>query len=182
MRVPFIAAWAKRNEKAGEQKRLGIPAGKVQEQVASVEDLFPTILELIGAEKPEGHPVDGKSLGVLLTGKKDEGRKEQFLMHYPHGPHRSNYFTVWRDGNWKLIYHTLPEQKTTGGRVQFGGGNYELYNLANDPFEQRDLATVKSRLIREMTSEMLAQLEKRGAHYPVDGAGRELKPRVPEEN
>ena len=182
MRVPFIAAWAKRNEEAGEQKRLGIPAGKVQEQVASVEDLFPTILELIGAKKPEGHPVDGKSLGVLLTGKKDAGRKERFLMHYPHGPHRSNYFTVWRDGDWKLIYHTLPEQKTTGGRVQFKGGNYELYNLANDPFEQRNLAAVKSRLIREMTSEMLAQLEKRGAHYPVDGAGRELKPKVPEEN
>ena len=38
-------------------------------------------------------------------------------MHYPHAVHRSNYFTTWREKDWKVIYHTLPEIPTTGGRI-----------------------------------------------------------------
>ncbi|MDB4488543.1 sulfatase-like hydrolase/transferase [Akkermansiaceae bacterium] len=179
MRVPFIAAWAKRNDESAEQKALGIPAGAIQPQVASVEDIFPTVLKVVGAKNPEGHEVDGLQLQTLLTGRRDETRKEQFLMHYPHGPHRSNYFTVWRDGDYKVIYHALPATKSTGNRVQFSGGNYEVYHLANDPFEERNLAAVKSTLLKEMMADMIERLERCGAKYPVDEAGRELKPRVP---
>ena len=60
-------------------------------------------------------------------------------MHYPHGVHRSNYFTTWRDGDWKVIYHTLPDTRTTGGHIQFSDGNYELFNLKEDPFEKDNL-------------------------------------------
>ena len=94
--VPFIASWAKRNDDLAAQKALAIPAGVIQPQVASVEDIFPTLLKAVGAKKPERHKIDGSMLQTLLTGsERDEARKEQFLMHYPHGPHRSNYFTVW---------------------------------------------------------------------------------------
>ncbi|MEM7396211.1 MAG: sulfatase-like hydrolase/transferase, partial [Verrucomicrobiota bacterium] len=117
MRVPFIAAWAKPNPSNKLQKQLAIPANVIQPQVASVTDLFPTLLGLTGTPSPKGHPVDGSRLQTLLTGKPDPQRPEEFLMHYPHGRHRSNYFTTWRDGNWKVIYHTLPEQPTTGGRI-----------------------------------------------------------------
>ncbi|MFT6181685.1 MAG: arylsulfatase A-like enzyme [Akkermansiaceae bacterium] len=181
MRVPMIAAWAKRDEESARQKGMAIPAGVIQEQVVSVEDLFPTILKAVGAKVPAGHVVDGEVLQTLLTGKKDAGRKEQFLMHYPHGPHRSTYFTTWRDGDWKVIYHTLPELASKGGRVQFGGGNYELFNLARDPFEGRNMAAVKSDLLQEMMGEMLRQLESHGALYPVNESGEELKPKVPGE-
>lgn len=179
MRVPFIAAWAKRDEENAGQKALGIPAGKIQPQVAAVQDIFPTVLAVTGAKSPEGHVVDGVALQKLLTGEKDESRKEQFLMHYPHGPHRSNYFTTWRDGDWKVIYHALPESKSTGNRVQFGGGNYQLFHLANDPFEERNLAAVKSDLMKKMMGDMIKQLEKHGAKYPVDESGKELRPQVP---
>ncbi len=179
MRVPMIAAWAKRDESSEVQKGLAIPAGAIQEQVASVEDVFPTVLKVVGAELPEGHVVDGKLLQTLFTGKKDAERKEQFLMHYPHGPHRSHYFTTWRDGDWKVIYHAKPELKAKGGRVQFGGGNYELFNLARDPFEGRNMAAVKSDLLKEMMTEMVSQLEKHGALYPVSESGEELKPKIP---
>ena len=43
MRVPFIAAWAKADQTNPHQKRLRIPAGKIQEQVANVTDIFPTL-------------------------------------------------------------------------------------------------------------------------------------------
>jgi arylsulfatase A-like enzyme len=100
-------------------------------------------------------------------------------MHYPHGPHRSSYFTVWRDGDWKVIHHARPEQDGPKNQVKFGGGNYQLFHLARDPFEQRDLAAVKSDRLKTMVAGMAAALKAHEADYPIDQAGREIKPRLP---
>ena len=181
MRVPFIAAWAKRNPDNSLQNGLPIPAGKIQPQVASVEDLFPTLLGLTGTAPPAGHVVDGRDLQTLFTGKPDPTRPEQFLMHYPHGTHRSNYFTTWRDGSLKVIYHTLPKSKTTGGHIQFSGGNYELFDLAKDPFESNNLAASKPDELQRMMRGLMSALEAHKAVYPVDENGRALPPRLPTE-
>src|SRR5204863_5081211 len=108
MRVPFIAAWAKPAASNGWQQKLPIAVGGIQSQQAAVFDLFPTILKLTGAKSPDGHVVDGVPLDTLLTGRADPQRPETFLMHYPHSPHRTDYFTVYRDGPWKVIYHYFP--------------------------------------------------------------------------
>ncbi len=179
MRVPFIAAWAKPNPENAWQKKLPIPAGGIQHQVASVEDLFPTILELTGVERPADHKVDGQGLQTLLSGKTDAARPEQFLMHYPHGIHRSNYFTTWRDGDWKVIYHTLPKIPTTGKHIQFEGGNYQLFNLAKDPFESTNLADSNPKELARMMKELIAQLKNHQAVYPVDDDGKVLPPQLP---
>lgn len=179
MRVPFIAAWAKPNPSNKHQKNLTIPAGAIQSQVASVTDLFPTLLEFTGIDTPKEHKVDGVRLQKLLAGKADSSRPQQFLMHYPHGRHRSNYFTTWRDGDWKVIYHTLPETKTTGNRIQFAGGNFELFNLADDPFEQKNLAKSKPQELKRMMKGLIAQLEAHDAIYPADDKGKELRPQLP---
>lgn len=179
MRVPFIAAWARPNPENAWQKKLPIAEGAIQGQVANITDLFPTLLTLAGAEIPEGHPVDGQSLDRLFTGAADPARAEQFLMHYPHGPHRSNYFTVWRDGDWKAIYHALPAVPTTGGHIQFDGGHHELFNLREDPYEQRNLAAEKPAELKQMIEGMRAALENHHAVYPVDENGAPLMPMVP---
>lgn len=179
MRVPFIAAWAKPDPTNKFQKQVKIPAGVIQSQVASVTDLFPTILELTGIDTPKGHKVDGARLQTLLMGKADSTRPQQFLMHYPHGRHRSNYFTTWRDGDWKVIYHTLPETKTTGNLIQFKGGNHQLFNLADDPFEQKNLAKSNPKELKRMMKGLSAQLEAHNAVYPVDDKGKELRPQMP---
>lgn len=179
MRVPFIASWAKVDAKNGFQQRLQIPAGAIQSQVASVTDIFPTILELVGASKPDAHAVDGYRLQSLWTGKGDPERPEQFLMHYPHGPHRSNYFTVWRDGDWKVVYHALPDKPTTGGFIQFEDGNYELFNLRLDPFESTNLAKSKPQQLKRMMTGLIAALDAHHAVYPVDDSGNELHPKLP---
>tara|TARA_R110002096_G_scaffold83431_1_gene193437 strand:+ start:5121 stop:6665 length:1545 start_codon:yes stop_codon:yes gene_type:complete len=179
MRVPFIAAWAKPNPENAFQKALPIPAGGIQSQVASVEDLFPTIVKLTGVDVKAGHVVDGKPLQKLLTGDADETRAQQFLMHYPHGTHRSNYWTSWRDGDWKVIYHTLPETKTSGGFIQFEGGNYELFNLAKDPFESKNLASSNPEVLGRMMKGMISQLKEHEALYPVDDEGNPLPPQMP---
>ncbi len=179
MRVPLIAAWAKPDASNAFQQQLPIPAGVIQSQVATVQDLFPTILDITGASSPDGHSVDGFPLETLLSGKSDPTRAPQFLMHYPHGPHRSNYFTTWRDGDWKVIYHTLPEKPTTGGFIQFEGGHYELFNLADDPFESTNLAESKPQELRRMMKGLITALEEHNAVYPVDDAGNELRPQLP---
>jgi arylsulfatase A-like enzyme len=179
MRVPFIAAWARANPKNPHQQRLRIPAGKLQTQVANVTDLFPTVLAVADTESPRGHAVDGHRLNTLLGGKRDRQRKEQFLMHYPHGPHRSNYFTVWRDGVWKLIYHNFPADPPLGGKVQSAGARYELFNLATDPFESTNVAGDNPQVLKRLVKGLASQLAQHAAVYPVDQAGRPLKPQLP---
>ncbi len=110
----------------------------------------------------------------------DYARAESFLMHYPHGPHRSNYFTTWRDGAWKVIYHYLPETKTHGDFLQSAGNRYQLFNLKTDPFEQTDLAEKEPARLRRMMEGLITQTEAHYARYPVakDGETR-LKPELP---
>ncbi len=172
MRTPLIAAWAKPNADHAHQQRLPIAAGAVQGQVASVCDLFPTILAVAGAEAPAGHPVDGRRLDTLLAGRRDGDREETFLMHYPHGPHRSEYFTSYREGAWKVIYHYLPTQVS-------GHSHYQLFHLAEDPFEQRDVAATEPGQLRRMMQGLVAALDAHGAVYPVDRDGEPLKPKLP---
>jgi hypothetical protein len=71
----------------------------------------------------------------VLLGKRDPHRAETFLMHYPHSPHRSDCVTVYRDGAWKVIYHYFPSAASENS-------HYQLFNLSEDPFEQRNLNVV----------------------------------------
>lgn len=172
MRVPFLAAWARPNADLAMQQRLPIPAGAIQPQLAAVYDLFPTLLALTGADAPAGHAVDGSRLDALLAGRPDDARRETFLMHYPHAPHRSTYFTCYRDGDWKLIYHYLPSEAS-------GGAHYQLFHLAKDPYEQQDLAASRPDELRRMMQGLIAGLESQHAAYPVDASGQPLRPKLP---
>ncbi len=172
MRVPFIAAWAHSKLDQTNQRRLPISQGTIQSQQASVSDLFPTLLNLIGIEPPSGHPIDGLPLATLLSGKPDPGRNETFLMHYPHAPHRSDYFTVYRDGAWKVIYHYFPSAVSEGS-------HYQLFNLAEDPFEQSNLATKSPDELARMMKRLISALANHDAVYPRSDDGLPLKPKMP---
>ncbi len=171
MRVPFIAAWAKPAAGSSVQSRLPIAIGSTQSQLGAVQDLFPTVLNLAGAKAPSGHVVDGLPLASLLTGRRDPSRSDAFLMHYPHAPHRTDYFTTYREGGWKVIYHYFPSEVS-------GGSHYQLFNLAEDPYESNDLAATRPEELRRMMQAMVTQLERHGALYPVEG-GKTASPRLP---
>ncbi|MCP4512780.1 MAG: sulfatase [Fuerstiella sp.] len=160
MRVPFIAAWAKPRATNVHQRKLSIPAGSINSQLGAVQDMFPTITDIVGTESPTNHKVDGFSLKKLLTGTEDSSREEKFLMHYPHAPHRSNYFSSYRNGDWKIIYHYFPSKVSDGS-------HYQLYNLARDPFESTNLASEKPDRLSSMMRELTASLEQHDAQYPV---------------
>ena len=173
IRVPFIAAWAKAADNA-HQKRLPIAAGAIQSQTAAIYDLFPTILGLIEVHAPDQHVIDGARLDTLLTGKPDTTREQTFLMHYPHAPHRSDYFTCYRRGDWKIIYHYYPSKASEDS-------HYQLYNLIDDPFEQNNLAVSKPERLSVMMQALIASMEQHNALYPLDKADgtTPLKPKQP---
>jgi arylsulfatase A-like enzyme len=92
-------------------------------------------------------------------------------MHFPH-QHRSSYFTVLENERWKAVYHTFPSAASQGAR-------YELFDLANDPFESTNLAEKEPTKLREMMLRMTAKLAEQQAQYPVDDNGAPLKPLIP---
>jgi len=171
-RVPFIAAWAKHNADNIWQKKIRIKQGGIQEQPGYCYDIFPTILELLDTPIPENHSIDGRDLSKLLSGRKDKNRTGKFLSHFPHW-HRSNMFTTYRSGDWKIIYHYFPEAENTSSR-------YLLYNLKDDPSESHDLAEENPKRVRTLMLEMLHELESKSALFPVKD-GVSVRPVVPEE-
>lgn len=173
VRVPFIAVWAKADAANANQKRLPIAAGAIQDQQAAVYDILPTLLGVTGAKAPASHVVDGAPLDTLLGGRRDPARPERFLMHYPHAPHRTDYFTTFRDGEWKVIYHYFPTDVS-------GGSHYQLFNLKSDPYEQTDLAKTRPEELKRMMQSLIAELDRHHAVLPVekDGTTR-AKPLLP---
>jgi len=166
MRVPFIAAWAKPAQNPW-QERLPTPAGQVRKGWGAIYDLFPTIAELVELKVPSEHAVDGRSLKSLFASSETKVGDREFLMHFPHAPHRSNYFTVYRRGDWKLVYHYLPENNSP--KVQ-------LFDLSKDPYEQSDLAETETHKVEALREGMGSKLQSEEALYPVDKQGREIKP------
>ncbi len=167
VRAPFIVAWAAPDSTSAVQDRLPVKQGGIQRQLATIMDIYPTVLDVAGIIKPADHPVDGVNLAPQLISDSSSCRPEIFMMHFPH-EHRGSYFTTYRDGNWKLIYRYNP------ARPQHPV--YELYNLATDPWEIHDLSTEEPEKTIEMTKSMSARLKEEGAQFPVDKEGNPLTP------
>ena len=88
-------------------------------------DLYPTILDYIGAPlKPNEH-LDGVDLMPLLTGAGGIADRPLYW-HYPHYDETTPYSSAIVDG-WKVIRYA------DDGRV-------EVYNLDEDEMERNDLA------------------------------------------
>jgi len=169
MRVPFIAAWGKADAGNAWQQKLPIPAGSARQEIGSCFDLFPTILDLAGSSVPADHPVDGQNLARLLTGRGNPEHRNGFLNHYPH-PRRgvSNFFTTWREGDWKVVYEYFEESSK----------RYSLYNLVDDPSESNNLAAAHPEELKRMMRGMVRELESMDAVYPVK-EGNALRPILP---
>jgi len=113
----FIAHWPKH-----------IKANSIEKQTGHLLDLYPTFLQIAGAEiSPE---LDGKSLLPVLKGKK---RKEPEFYVSGH-----KHFRMFRQGDWKLI--------------QVNRTTWELYNMKEDPTELNNLADEEKDMFEELKS------------------------------
>jgi arylsulfatase A-like enzyme len=103
-------------------------------------------------------------------------------MHFPHAPHRSDYFTIFRKGDWKLIYHYFPAAPgpaAPGPAAPGQASRYQLFSLSEDPFEQRDLAESNPAVLKELVALMTSSLDQQKALYPVDQQGAPVRPVQP---
>ncbi|MEM6778783.1 MAG: sulfatase-like hydrolase/transferase [Planctomycetota bacterium] len=174
MRVPMIAAWAKKDEGNGFQSQFPVLAGRlITNGFAHIADVPATIMNLTGTKPGDGHRVDGMSLLPSIGGQPLPQDRE-FLMHFPHS-HRSSYFTSYRRGNHKLIYHY-----PVGGGFESNkaAGAIEMFDLVTDPDESHNLASRDPDLAGEMLSAMQSALADSHAQFPtVDG--EEVRPDWP---
>ena len=128
------------------------PGSSCDVPVASI-DFYPTLLDLTGAKPPAGQPLDGASLVPLLKGAGKLPR-ERLFWHFPCYVGRATPSSAIREGDLKLI-----EFFEDGGRL-------ELYDLANDPSERRDLATARPDVAAKMADQLHAWQRATAAAIP----------------
>ena len=129
IRMPMLVRWPGK-----------IQAGSKSDHISAFWDFLPTATELVGVETPEN--IDGISYLPSLLGK--ENQKEHNYLYWEF--HEKNGRLAIRQGDWKLIRYDVfsPEKTTT-----------ELYNLANDPGEENNVAKENP----DITAKLLHLLE-----------------------
>jgi arylsulfatase len=106
------------------------PKGSINHGVLSVADIMPTLLEVAGTRypndvQPDLPPLLGKSWTPLLAGQTDSVRTDQDYLAWEIFGNRAV-----RQGEWKLRWQIKP----------YGKSEWELFNVAKDPAERKDLA------------------------------------------
>ena len=124
-RVPMLIRWPE-----------NAPKGAKRSTPVVSTDIFPTIVDLAGGDLAEFAPLDGLSLKPLLAG---EGRIEREALFLER--HYEDQYAAVVSGDWKL--------------VAYWSGARELYDLADDPGENRDISSKNPERVREL-SELLA--------------------------
>jgi arylsulfatase A len=144
IRVPLIVRWPG-----------VVEAGSVCRTPVTSMDLFPTILAMAGASDKLPAAVDGVSLMPLLKGA---GRleREAIYWHYPHYHHTAPCGAV-RAGNHKLIEF-------------LEDGRCELYDLAADLGEKKDLAAAMPAKAAELRRKLRQWRKSVGAGMPTPNA------------
>jgi arylsulfatase A-like enzyme len=95
-----------------------VPAGRVVSSVTHVLDWAPTLIRLAGGEVDPQWKLDGQDLWPTVTGTADPPGQRSFYWRTPR-------HSAARQGDWKLV---------------LSGEQAELFQLADDPNEQTDLA------------------------------------------
>ena len=142
IRTPWIVRWP------GRVRPETVHRGPV-----ASPDLYPAFLEAAGLPpRPEQH-CDGVSFLPALGETPDSDRGPVYW-HYPHyGNQGGSPASAARNGDWKLIEF-------------LEDGTCELYNLANDPGETRDLAAAEPDRTAAMRTDLARWRESVGARMP----------------
>ena len=147
VRTPFIVRWPG-----------VVPAAVNDTSVVSAVDFFPTLCALAGVTAPGGVKFDGEDQSAVWKGGAQprrapllweygrkpptEGPGKIRAFPYPNEPDAKSPNVAIRDGNWKLL-------------INADGTGAELYNLATDRTETRNLAAEKPDITKRLTDAAL---------------------------
>ncbi len=111
-----------------------IEAGKVSNELASVMDIFPTVLDIAkawpiaaGSQRPNVAATEGRTLLPYLQGTSSSVRTAGEGIGWELFGRRA-----YRQGPWKILSMYT---------VDAGPGKWSLYNLENNPSESQDLSS-----------------------------------------
>jgi arylsulfatase A-like enzyme len=122
-RAPMIVRWPDK-----------IDAGSHSDHISAFWDVMPTLADITGAEMPNG--LDGISFLPTLENK-DQPQHDFLYWEF----HELGGRQALRKGDWKLVrYHVNDEPDRP----------MELYNLADDPGEENDLAGEHPEIVTEL--------------------------------
>jgi len=148
IRTPFLARWPGRLE-----------AGRVVDRIGAHIDVVPTLLEACGLPAATTPALDGRSLWPWMVGTADGGspaddpRSLVIQVHRGNEPQPFHHMMV-RQGRWKLV-----RASGFGRERPPVGSPFELFDLATDPFEQRDLADERPAEVARLMQAYLAWWE-----------------------
>lgn len=145
VRVPLVVRW-----------KGHIRAGTASDRVTGFEDWLPTLLELAGAKNIPAD-IDGISFAPTLLGKSQPARPFLYREFPGYGGQQS-----LRVGNWKAVRVKLaPANKS--GQPQL---KTELYDLAADPQESKDVAAQHPDIVQSM-DRLMRQQHVPSKEYPL---------------
>ncbi len=168
--------------------------GKV-ERIAEHIDVMPTILEASGVSAPAGVQIDGRSLMPLLRDPAAAWPQRTLFIQFDNNgvPRREMSFAAITE-RWKLVQPVGAMSTLTGlaplytrisaaegrGHRSIAGDTprFELYDLAADPGETKDLAAQQPEVVKTMRSDYNAWFDEISAHArwkPVDAKAAPVK-------
>ena len=140
LRVPAIIEWPSVITKAA-----------ISNTPAGVVDIFPTLADLVGLPKSAMlQPQDGSSLKLWIEGSIPARREKPIGFRYMNAG-------AMVDNHFKLVTQKL------------GSGEYELYDLAKDPKESKNLYTARPEVAKRLT----AVFEKWSQSVDASDAGKD---------
>lgn len=142
IRTPMIVRWPGK-----------VAAGSTNDLAWAFWDFLPTAAELAGVQPPAN--IDGLSVVPTLLGESAAGRRQQQHEYlYWEQPSGKNLMQAVRLGDWKAV------------RLKHDGP-LELYNLAADPGEARDVAAAHRDVVQRIEG-ILASARTEPRDYPPD--------------
>ncbi len=135
--IPFLARWPGK-----------VKAGSTSDQVTCLTDLMATCADFLGAKVPENAGEDSVSILPALLGTATKPLREAIVYHSIEGR-----FAI-RQGNWKL--ELCPgsggwSQPSDGAATEKGLPLVQLYDLANDLSETRNVQAEHPEIVERLT-------------------------------
>ena len=139
VRVPCFISW-----------KDHLPENKIVDQISAHIDLLPTLADLCQVDLPKNNPIDGRSLVPLM------------MDHSP-GWKSRNLYTIHTEGENRIKPAAV---RTDEYRMVIDyDGNAHLFDMKNDPYEEKDLVTE----LPERTKDLKNDLEQWYEEVTKDG-------------
>lgn len=129
-----------------------ILAGTVVTEPLHMVDWYPTLLKLAGATLDQPLPLDGRDMWATITQGVKSPHEEILLNATPNNG-------AIRMGDWKLVLaggasDEAESATPKGKKKRTAGDGVELFNLADDPSESKNLASEHPEKVRELRARL----------------------------